>query len=198
MGIYHVIHPGIGGGATLRGGGVMIVSATDSADALSMAASKYGGDSGGWATATATLMSDVAVTATGALIGWKFKIVVYTATPKEFELTGAATSLDTLDEIGAALAVIINLDADIAGAAYNSTTQALTVAETTDGLGDMAVTCVVTPPVVTGPGGQANDPQSIAGFVASITDEGASGAALTVTFAADTLIVPAVKYVLNP
>lgn len=195
MALWLVTHAG--GGATLRGGNAMVVSATTAADAKAIAASQFAGDSGGWATATATELTETAVTAVGALTGWKFKIVIYTATPKVFELTAAGASQDTLDEIGAALATLLNTDADISGAAYTGATQTLVIAAGagTDDLGDMAVTVEVTPPVVTDQGGQVNDPQHIPGFVASIQDEGNATDDLNVVFGADTLLVPTVKTV---
>lgn len=196
MAIFLVTHPSPGV-ATLIGGNAMVVSATDAADARAIAASQYGGDSGGWATATATELTDTAVTATGALTGWQFEITIFHAVPKVFTLVAAGAGQDTLDEIGTALAVLCNADDDIANAGYTAGTQALIVAGVADGLGDLVVTCTVKPVVVTAAGGQVNDPKNIPGFVASITDEGISGADLVVTFAEDTLLVPAVKAVLN-
>lgn len=172
-------------------GNAMIVSAGSTTDAKAIAAAKYDGDSA-WSDATATLLSEVAANAASALTDWTFEIIIFTATPKKFTLTCAGASQDTLDEVGAALATLINLDADIAGAAYNATTQVLTIAETTDGLGDMAVTVKVYPPTATYPGAEP-----ITGFVSSITDEGAAGDALSCTFAADTFVVPRVFSVLK-
>jgi hypothetical protein len=193
MGMYLVTLPKTVVKTLKNGVDMMVVSATDATDAKAAAAAKYTGDSV-WSDATATLLADTAVTATGALTGWRFKITIGTPTPKVFLLTAAGASQDTLDEIGTALATLINLDADIAGAAYNTTPQALKVAETTDALGDMAVTAEVFPPIESDSGGQTNSDVPIPGFIASITDEGAKGDALVVTFAADTLIVPTVKF----
>lgn len=180
---------------TLKNGvSTMIVSATDAADAKAIASSHQTGDST-WSDATATELTETAVTGTGALTGWRFKIVVQTTTPKVFELTAAGASQDTLDEVGAALATLINLDADISGAAYNSTTQVLIVAEGsgTDDLGDMVMTCEVFPPLVeNAQGEQTNQDVAIPGFVAGITDEGNATDNLEVEFAADTLLVPKV------
>jgi len=199
MALWLVSHPGAGGGATLRGGNAMIVSATTAADAKAAAAAKYGGDSGGWATANTTELTEKAVTATGALTGWRFRIVIYTATPKVFELTAAGASQDTLDEIGAALATLINTDADIADAAYTAATQTLTVAAGSGGsnLGDMAVTAEVFPPEESDAGGITNSKVAIPGFIASITDEGDATDDLEVVFGADTLLVPTVKAVVS-
>jgi len=180
---------------TLKNGvNTMIVSATDGDDAKAMAASHFTGDSP-WSDATATELTEINVNTATALTGWRFKIVVQTTVPKVFELTATGASQDTLDEIGAALATLINLDADISGAAYNSTTQALTVAAGSgaDDLGDKICTCEVFPPLVqNAQGEQTNSDVAIPGFVASITDEGNATDDLTVTFAADTLLVPKV------
>jgi hypothetical protein len=180
---------------TLKSGvDTMIVSATDATDAKAIATANQTGDST-WADATATELTEINVNTATALTGWRFKIIVFTATPKVFELTAAGASQDTLDEIGAALATLINLDADISGAAYTAATQTLIVADGggVDDLGDMAMTVEVFPPVVqNAQGEQINQNVAIPGFVASITDEGNATDDLVVEFAADTLLVPTV------
>jgi len=172
----------------------MIVSATDATDAKAIAASHFTGDSP-WSDATTTELTETDVTGVGSLTEWRFRIIVQTPIVKVFNLTAAGASQDTLDEIGTALATLINLDAEISGAAYNTTTQVLIVAEGTevDDLGDMVMTCEVFPPLVqNAQGEQTNHDVAIPGFVASISDEGSSTDNLEVTFAADTLLVPTV------
>jgi hypothetical protein len=67
------------------------------------------------------------------------------------------------------------------------------VAAAGDNLGDQHVAVYVFPPVVSDLGGQTNQDVHHTVFVASQVHQGAVGAALTVTFAADTLVVPTVK-----
>lgn len=181
---------------TFKGGGnAMVVSAEDATDAKAIAASRYGGDSA-WSDATVTELTEVTAATANAFVDWVFTLIIFTATPKTFTFTGTAAN-DTLDEVAAQLVILLNADADIAGAAYNATTQVLTVAAGTgvDDLGDMALTISITPPAVSDSGGQTNAPQNIAGLVSSTTDEGVSTDDLEVTFNADTTIVPAVKAV---
>lgn len=197
MALWLVTHPG-GSGATLRGGNAMIVVATAAADAKAIAASQFGGDSGGWATATATELTETDVNTASKLTGWIFKIVMHKSgeTTKEFSLTGAA---HTLDEAGTALAALLNADDDIAGAGYTTATQALIVAlgGGNDDLGDWAVTFTAKPPAVDGSGGQINDPKHCPGLGVVTTDEGAASANLLITLGADTLKVPTVKNVVK-
>lgn len=197
MALWLVTHPG-GSGATIRGGNAMIVVATAAPDARAIAASQYGGDSGGWATATATELTETDVNTASKLTGWIFKVVMHKAgeTTKEFTLTGAA---HTLDEVGTALAVLFNADGDIANAGYTTATQALIVAagSAADDLGDWTVTFTAVPPAVSDSGGQVNKPTHCPGLGVVTTHEGASSADLLITLGADTLKVPTVKYVVN-
>jgi hypothetical protein len=185
---------------TFKGGNAMVVSATDSAGALLAAAAQAGGDST-WSAATATQLADVAVTGANALVGWRFRVVVSTPTTgavvADVTVTGDGTN-DTLDEIGTALAVALNATAPIAAASYTGATQILLVAAgASDALGDKHVKVYVLPPVVNVPGGQYNQDVDHTVFVASQVHQGAPSADLTVTFAADTLIVPRVLAVLR-
>jgi len=179
---------------TLKNGvNVMIVSAGSDAIAKLAAAAKYSGDSA-WSDAVVTDIADVAANATGALVGWRFKIAISGPDLNDsVTVTGVASTADVLDEIGTALATALNALALIAGAAYATATQILTVAETTDSLGDHVVQVFVYPPVESAGGVQSNaDVDMSSVFVASVVDEGAAGDALTVTFNADTTVVPRV------
>ena len=88
---------------------------------------------------------------------------------------------DTVDEIAAALVTALNALDGIANAAYNATSNTLTVAGTADALGVQKLEVSIIPP-----GGSA----SIASLVGAITDGGASGAALSVVLPADNAVIP--------
>lgn len=172
-----------------RGGDAMIVSAADATDAQAIVNAMFSGDSA-WSDATYTVIADVTQATANGLVGWVFTITIATATPIVVSATGTATN-DTIDEIAALLVTALNATA-INGAAYNAGTQVLTIAETTDALGDKAVTVTATPPVATYPGAVP-----VAGMIGTIVDEGIAGAALTVAFKADTYVVPRVLAVVK-
>lgn len=195
-----------GGHTTLKNGiDTMVVSADDATDAKAIAKTHLTGDASdaAWQAATVTALADVDVADADALNGWTFRVLVEDPSDNsvvaDVTVTGVTTSLDTLDEIGTALATGLNLSA-IDNAGYVGATQTLTVATGGGGddLGDHRVTVEVKPPVVVDANGnQTNDPQHIASFVASVTDEGLSTDALTVVFDADTKIVPTVLAALS-
>lgn len=166
------------GGHTLKNGvDAMIVSAPDATTAKQMAAAQFDGDGTAWISeSTAT-----AIAAAADWEGWTFNIVILDSPALEAEYVGAAA--DTIDDVGAALVTELNALSAIAGAAYNSTSQTLTIAETTDGLGDMSVDITVTPP---------NGASGVAALLGTITDGGASGDALSVVLPADAVEVPAI------
>lgn len=167
-----------------NGADAMVVFAASATAAKEIAAAKYDGDGAAWATeATATeIVQDADFN------GWAFKVEILggfgagNADPASVEVTGDATT-NTIDEIGAALVTALNALTGIAGAAYNATSNTLTIAETTDGLGDQAVQVTITPP---------NGKSGIPSLVGAITDEGASGAALSVVLPADAAVIPIV------
>lgn len=177
----------------------LLISAEDATDAEEMAKAYFGETSAAaLAAGSPTAEADVAVADANALVDWTFQIVVSDTSNAEVAnvtVTGDGTN-DTLDEIGTALATALNATASIANAAYTAGTQTLVVASGSGGddLGDHSVVVNVRPPAATGSGvGKTN----IAGFVASVTDEGASTAALTVVFGADTLVVPRILKAYN-
>lgn len=191
MAIFLVTYPA---GKTFREADAMLVSASNSADALVAASSRFGGDSD-WASGTATQLSDVALNGANALVGWTFRVIVSTlatgAVVADVTVTGDATT-DTLDEVGAALVVALNATTPISAATYTGATQTLVVAAIADGLGDKHVRLEILPPVVTAPYGQVNKPLHHSGLVTSITHLGIAAADLTVVFVADTIVVPRV------
>lgn len=130
-----------------------------------------------WSQAVATELA-----AAADLEGWKLRIEVIDPTEgvkADITVTGVASA--TVDSI-AALAVTALNDTSINGAAYNSTTNVLKVAETTDALGDNEVNVWFYPP--------GEQVASVPGFIGTITHKGSGSAALTVALAADTYTVP--------
>lgn len=183
MPAYTVQAPAVSG-ATLTGGAdTMVVFAADATAAKEIAAAKYDGDGALWSGATVTeIVQDADFN------GWTFTIKILGGTgtgnayPASFSYTGTSTN-NTIDEIAAQLAILLNAHADIAGAAYNATTQVLTIAETTDGLGDQTVEVEITPP---------SGKSTIPSLVGTITHEGESTAALSVVLPADDAVIPIV------
>lgn len=179
-------------GQTIKAGGnTFLCWAFDSADALELAADVQDGDiNAPWADATAT-----PIVAPASLVGWRFNIKVIdpdfdvdamaewdgvdpVPTDIVAEVTHTATA-QTIDQVGDALVVLLNATAAIAGAAYNSGTNVLTIAETTDALGDHQVEIRVYPP--------AADVVKIVDhteFYSTVVDEGAGGAALSAVLVA--------------
>ena len=168
-------------GMTLHGGGAnqMVVWANDATDAKTIAKAKYGaGDDAAWAAATATEL----VVGTD-LEGWSFRVVVTDPADDSVvaDVSVTAAAADQVDDVGADLVVALNATASIAGAAYNVGTNVLTVAETTDALGDHHVAAYAYPPAASYAGSQD---VSFAGFFTTITDEGSGSAALALTLVA--------------
>lgn len=177
--------------AKFNGVDSMVIFAADANDAKAMAKSQIDGDANApWGNATVT-----EIAAAANLIGFTFNIVVTSPAGEVVAnvsqvCTGA--SHDTIDEVGALLATALNATDDIANAAYNTSTQVLTVATGSGGddLGDHTVTVKVFKT-------DAPDPEPIPGFVDTITHEGAADAALSVEFPADAFVVPKVTALLR-
>ena len=173
-----------------NGANAVVVEAEDAADAKLMAefASKI--DGADWAGATATVIA-----AASDLLGWKLRVVVIDPAAAagvvalgDFTYTGVAS--DTLDLMGTAVAALINADASFTSL-YTGASQLLDIAAIGDDVGDHIVLIGFFPPgadttLVSGEIG------GVAGFVASVVDEGIAAAVLTATFAADAHIVPSV------
>lgn len=166
----------------LSSGNGRLVFAASVAGARDIAANFRDGEGEQWEQATVT-----AIEAGSDFEGWTFRVTVSDTTDgsvvADVTVTGAAS--DGLAEIGADLVTALNGTASIAGAAFATST--LTVAETTDSLGDHKVGIEILPPAADYEGRR-----HIESFVTSITDEGASGAALSIVFSADTATVPSV------
>jgi len=173
-----------------NGSNAVVVEAEDAADAKIMAefASKI--DGADWAGADVTTIA-----APSDMLGWKVRVVVIdpaaaadVAPLGDFTYTGIAS--DVLDDMGTALAALVNAAAAFTSI-YTTATQLLQVAAIGDGIGDHLVLIGFFPPgadttLLSGEIG------GVAGFVASVVDEGIAAAVLTATFAADAHVVPSV------
>jgi hypothetical protein len=186
MPAYTVTLPAESGMNLVGGADVMVVFATSSTAAKEIAAAKYDSDGACWAGATVT-----EIVADTDFEGWTFVVTICSGCgtgndeSATFTYVGTAAN-NTIDEIAAQLVILLNAHADIAGAAYNTTTQVLTIAETTDGLGDQTVEVTITPP---------NGKSEIASLVSTLVHEGASSDALKVTLPADAAVIPIVALV---
>ncbi len=174
---YYVTLP-LEGGQTLRNGvNAVVVYAEDATQAKEAAAARFDGDSA-WSGSTATAII------AGDYSGWTLRLRLFAAASTvplvDVSVLGDATN-NLIDEVAALAVTALNATAPIAGAAYNSTTQVLTVAETTDVLGNLALVAEFT---------HADFASPVASLVGAIVDEGLSSAAITVTLKADAIIPP--------
>ena len=164
----------------------LVVQAEAAADAKVFAASHFNGDAS-WADAVATTLTASTLDAASSMVGWVWTLTIYdgaaqTVDPLTVTYTGAGT--DDLDDVAAALVILLNATADIANAAYAAPN--LTLSSIADGIGDATVKINVTPP-----SGDTNFDLSTL-LYASITDEGIAAAALVIALVADTEALPAV------
>lgn len=161
-----------------------VVYAADEADAKALLKALYSDDlDASWANASA-----VAINAGTDLNGWTLRVQVITpegVVLADVNATGDGTN-NTMDEIAALIVTALNATDDIAGAAYNSSTNTLKVAETTDNIGDHRVIVFFYPP-----GQTTQVKKDFPGLVGTITDEGNANAALTVVLGADAYSLPA-------
>lgn len=175
--------------ALRHGADAMVLFAADGTAAKQMAAAQYPGDGAAWINdSTAT-----EVVAGSNWIGWTFKVRILSGLAAgagvnadgsaEISLTATGAAQDTMDEIAAVLVTRLNALPTIANAAYNSTTNTLTVAGTADNLGDKQIEVEIIPPSGESP---------VAALVGTVTDGGSAGAALTVVLPADAAVIPAV------
>lgn len=194
MAFFLVELPANQGGPTFNGVNACVVSAASAADARAACKALRGGDqAAAWDAAITTQLADVAANAANALVGWRFRVQLLDLNPiavvADVTVTGDATT-DTLDEVGTALAAALNALPSIAAAGYDTVTQILTIAGIADNLGDHRAIVEVYPPAVLDANGREISEQvAIPGFVTAIVDEGAVGAAVTATFAADTFVL---------
>lgn len=164
----------------------LVIHAASAAAAREVAKSRFNEDSSlAWDGATATELAEKPINTSPNMDGWGLRVAILDSDPViDITVRGDVTD-DTLDEIAALMVTALNATSLIAAAAYNAGTNVLTIAETTDGLGDKVTLIEFLPPVATNPG-----QSPIADLVLSKVDGGASGAALSVTFQADSYALP--------
>lgn len=170
------------GHTIVQGADAMVIFAASATAAKQAAAAKYEGDGLAWLNdSTAT-----EIVAGTDWSGWTFRVSILGGfgtggdEPHTVAVVGDSTN-DTVDEIAAALVVALNALDGIANAAYNATTNTLTVAGTADGLGDQKLEVSIIPPA---------GASSIASLVGTITDGGVAAADLTVVLPADNAVIP--------
>jgi hypothetical protein len=167
------------GGRTLPGGhDKFIVFAHDDADAKDIVKDQFSGDSDALVSA-ATVTEVVAAT---ELENFSLRVAILDSDPV-VDVTVVGVDGATVDTIAALAVTALNALSSISAAAYNSTTQVLTVAGVADELGDKTLLVEFY-----GPNGRA----TIAGFVGAVVDGGAAEDELTVTLAADARVKPIV------
>lgn len=156
----------------------VVVYADSTSQAKDLAKAMMGADANlHWANATVT-----AIAAEAELEGWTFNIGLQDNNSPFTVITASyvATDAQVIDDVGAGLAAAL-IVAGVAGAAYNSGTNVLTIVETTDGMGDWHINVFAYPPS----GGLYSDPlTSVTGFFGAVTAEGASGIARKSTLVA--------------
>jgi len=166
----------------VHGAAAMDVFAASATAAKQAAAAKFDGDGLAWLNDSTV----TEITAGADWNGWTFRVAILGGfgtggdEPRTVAVVGDATD-NTVDEIAAALVTALNALDGIANAAYNATTNTLTVAGTADALGDQKLEVSIIPP-----GGSA----SIASLVGTITDGGVAAADLTVVLPADNAVIP--------
>ncbi|WOR80319.1 structural protein [Pseudomonas phage PSP2] len=170
------------GHTLVQGADAMVIFAASATAAKQAAAAKFEGDGLAWLNdSTAT-----EIVASTDWQGWTFRVAILGGfgtggdEPRTVAVVGDATD-NTVDEIAAALVTALNALDGIANAAYNATTNTLTVAAAADALGDQKLEVSIIPP-----GGSA----SIASLVGTITDGGVAAADLTVVLPADNAVIP--------
>lgn len=182
MGLYHVKFTNLAGKTLQDGKNAAIVQADSVADAKQIMKAYVGTPKdGAWSEATVTLLSEAT-----NLVGWRTRITIKDTGGSVVEqVTVTSVDTDDFDDIGGDLVTALNATTSIAGAAYS--TPNLTIAETTDGLGDHTVVCELLPPTTW------DDPNIVlSGLFGTLTHEGASGAALSVVL--NNIKTPQVKY----
>lgn len=186
----YLVNRAAGGG--VRKADQMVVSAADLDDAKAFCNSQFGSESADWASATFSVLADVAGNADDALIGWRFRVqVISPAGAVVANVAHVGTDADDdMDAIAAALVILLNATA-IDNASFSTPTLTVATGSGGDDLGDHTVLATVLPPIVNDAGGvRENEDVPIPGYVATVTDEGATTAALTVVYSANTYVRP--------
>lgn len=156
----------------------VVVYANDATDAKAMAKAAMGADANAlWDQATAT-----AIAAASNALGFRFTVKeTYPngVVGRTADITATGAGQDTIDEIGAALATALG-----GGAAYDTSSNVLTLTASANGAGDRTIEVACYPPTTVG------QDAPIPGFFGTITHRGASSAALSVALCADAFVVP--------
>lgn len=175
-GVFLVQVPVECGQMLVNGANAMLVYANDATDAKAICEARNPGTSKSmWSGATTT-----AIAAGADLEGWRLHVNILGVAGADITVTGAAAA--TVDSIGALAVTALNATAPIAHAAYNSSTNVLTIAGTADNLGDKTVVCEMLPPVTYG-----NPKIAVPSFVTTIVNAGSAGDALSAVLVQSTI-----------
>lgn len=159
-----------------------VVFAADASGAREAVAARYGNDVDAfWNDSNAVNVTELVADAD--LEGWTFTIKLYNTTdrlPAE-QVSVVGGSGDAPDDVAADLVTALNATGSIANASYNDTSNTLTVAGAGDGIGDWSFSITAVPPW-----GET----TIDSLFGTLTDEGASGDALTVVMPGDSDTLP--------
>jgi len=142
------------------------------------------------------LTSDATTLTVRARTGGAAGGLIATTTGGDTDITWGATTLEggqdlsTVDSVALAMAAALNATDEIAGASYDDSGNVLTVAETTDSLGDHTLVITLTPPGARDSDDEDGAPLSLPGFFGATVDGGSSGDAVTVEFGADDYDLP--------
>lgn len=154
-----------------------VVFAADAGDAKAMAKAAMGADNNAaWTNADVTTIA-----AASDILGFRFVVketLPSGAVGRTCDITATGAGQDTIDEIGTAIATALG-----GGAAYNSTSQKVTL--TASGSGNNSIEVSVYPPSSVG------QDAPIPGFVTATTHNGSAGSELSFVLAADAFVVPA-------
>ena len=181
MGIFHVAL-GVDAKTFLKAGHDQLVVVAESAADVKQVAKAYMGlpSDAAWAAATVT-----EITEGTDLAGWRARVTVKDTGVVVEQVTVTGVTVADFDSIAALLVTALNATSSISGAAYS--TPNLTIAGTTDTLGDHTVEVAMLPPITW------DDPEiAIAGLFGTITHQGMFDDALAVVML-DTKL-PAIKY----
>ena len=165
-----------GGHNLVNGADAMVVFAADATQAKEIAAAQNEADGQAWIVdGTAT-----EVVAATDWEGWTFSGSLSSGQSASYT---ADDTNNTIDLIAAQLVILFNAQTGIGNAAYNSTTNVLTIAGVADNLGDQKAAFQIKPPTSV---------ESVPSLVGTIVDEGVVGADVTVALPADAAVVPQV------
>lgn len=173
---YLVTLPSEGGQTLINGVNALVVYADSDTAAKEAAAARFNGDSK-WSGATATAIT------IGDYNGWTMRVKLYDPEVSvrnpvlNVAVVGDGTN-NTIDEVAALMVTALNATALLTAAAYDSTTQVLTVVDaSTDAFGDHLLEVEFT---------HADFPIPVAALVGTIADGGTAGSSdVTVTLKAD-------------